>query len=325
MKATSKLILFVLTFLTLAACTFGQAPGPREQFQAATAAVKKAESALAQASSAEAKARALDDKEALPIAQQAMAIAGRALVRAQNAHRALFIKTMNTQAGQLGWSAGEQARLTAALNKLASDGDLNATFDQIRQTWQNTLARDSGGAWARQASAGDGPGFPGAGTQTRYQDCVVFALANAAGLPYGVVAARATKLISEAEWREPADRANPQKAIEQVGIMGGEVVMLAEAFGQAEVVPLSEFAKTLKEGRPVLVNVLPPGGQGGHAVVLTKTFQHSGETWFAMMDSNQGPVRRLYLSSRELSIILQENGVAFRPEPGTTPKLLKPK
>lgn len=75
----------------------------------------------------------------------------------------------------------------------------------------------------------------------------------------------------------------------------------------------------------MLVSVVPEGGQGAHEVVLTKTFQHGGESWFAMMDSNQGPVRRLYLSAKELSTMLQENGVAFRPEPGTTPKLLRAK
>lgn len=73
------------------------------------------------------------------------------------------------------------------------------------------------------------------------------------------------------------------------------------------------------------MNVVPEDGnvEGGHEVVLTKAFQHSGETWYEIMDSNQGPQRRLYLSAKELNTILQENGVTFRPEPGTTPKLLR--
>ena len=101
--------------------------------------------------------------------------------------------------------------------------------------------------------------------------------------------------------------------------------MLAESFGQAEVVSSSAFAKTLNQGRPVMVNVVPQSGnvKGGHQVVLTKTFQHGGETWYEMVDSNQGPQQRLYLSAKELNTILQENGVAFRPEPGTVPKLLR--
>lgn len=103
--------------------------------------MKKAESALAQAKSAEAKAKALEDKEALPIAQQAVAIAETALSRAQRSRVALFIKTMNAQARQLGWSADEQARLNTALNKLAFDGDPDATVGQIRQAISVMTAR----------------------------------------------------------------------------------------------------------------------------------------------------------------------------------------
>lgn len=230
---------------------------------------------------------------------------------------ARIINAMNALAKRLGWSAAEQDRLATALNRLGSDGDQNVTDTQIRRAWQDVLARGQGGDIARKAAQGDGPGLSGAGKQS-FEDCTIFALANASGLPYSVVAARATKLIGEGEWRDAAARANPQKAIEQKGLIGGEVVMLAEAFGQAEVVPSSAFAKTLKEGRPVMVNVVPENGnvEGGHEVVLTKVFQHGGETWYEMMDSNQGPQRRLYLSSKELNTMLQENGVAFDPETG---------
>ncbi len=104
--------------------------------------------------------------------------------------------------------------------------------------------------------------------------------------------------------------------------------MLAESLGQVEVILSSDFAKTLKEGRPVMVNVMPKSGKGEHQVVLTKSFQHGGETWYEMVDSNQGPQRRLYLSTKELGTMLLGNGVAYRPEPGSpelgpTPKLLR--
>ena len=66
-----------------------------------------------------------------------------------------------------------------------------------------------------------------------------------------MVATRATELIRQGDWRTTAERANPQHVIEQKGLNGGEMIMLAEAFGQAEVVPSSAFTKTLKEGRPV--------------------------------------------------------------------------
>ncbi len=244
---------------------------------------------------------------------------------AATTEEARIIKGMNALAKRLGWSEDEQARLNNALNSLNSDGDPDATSDHIIDAWNDVLARGQGADFAREAANGEGPGlFTGAGTQS-FNDCAVFALANAAGLPYGVVAARATKLIDEGEWRSKADRANPQKAIEKKGLNGGEVIMLAESFGQAEVVPSSAFAKTLKEGRPVMVNVVPEDGnvKNGHEVVLTKTFQHNGETWYEMMDSNQGALERRYLSAKELGTILQENGVAFRPDTGTTPKLLR--
>ena len=42
-----------------------------------------------------------------------------------------------------------------------------------------------------------------------------------------------------------------------------------------------------------------------------------------MIDSNQGPLRRLYLSDEELNLMLKENGVAFRAEPETTVRFLR--
>ena len=244
---------------------------------------------------------------------------------AVRAEAARIIKGMNALATRLGWSVDERARLETALNRLGFDGDPNVTSAQIIHAWQDVLAREPDGDIARAASNGEGPGFPGAGDQTQYQDCVVFALANAAGLPYGVAATRATELIRQGDWRSAADRANPQQVIEQKGLTGGEMIMLAEVFGQAEVVSSSAFAKTLKEGRPVMVNVVPEDGNvdRGHEVVLTKAFQYGGAPWYEMMDSNQGAQRRLYVNAQELNTLLKENGVAFRPEPGTTPRLLR--
>ena len=244
---------------------------------------------------------------------------------AVQAEDARIIKSLNALAARLGWSADERARLDTALNRLGFDGDPSVTSAQIIHAWQDVLAREPGGDLARETSHGEGPGFPGAGIQTQYQDCTIFALANAAGLPYGVVATRATELIRQGDWRGAAERANPQDAIEQKGLNGGEVVMLVEAFGQAEVVPLTDFAKTLKSGRPVMVKVVPQDGDvsSGHEVVLTRAFHHGGAPWFEMMDSNQGAQRRLYVSAKELNTLLQQHGVAFRPEPGTTPTLLR--
>jgi len=240
------------------------------------------------------------------------------------ADRKRIVAGMNALAKRLGWSAEEQARLAAALDSLSSDGDPDVTGAQIATTWNDVLARGQDANFAREADGGDGPGFPGAGVQS-FEDCTIFALANAAGQPYGVVAALATDLISKGAWRGAAAHTNLQRAIERRGLSGGEVVMLAEALGQAEVVRSENFAATLRGGRRVLVALVPENGDvlRGHEVLLTKTFQHGGETWFVMMDSNQGPQQRLYLSARELDVMLKESGVAYRPEPGRTPQLLR--
>jgi len=101
--------------------------------------------------------------------------------------------------------------------------------------------------------------------------------------------------------------------------------MVAQAFGRAHVVEIADFAATLKAGSRVLVNVVPSNGDRrvGHEVVLTKTFRYGDQNWYELMDSYQGPLRRLYVSDRELSMIRRENGVAYRPEPGQTPALLR--
>jgi hypothetical protein len=237
----------------------------------------------------------------------------------------IAITNLEALASKLGWSSEKQARLNTELHRLGTDGDPDATGGQVRSTWQDILSRGEDADLVREASQGGGLGFPGAGAQTTHEDCTIFALANATGLPYGVVAARATGLISKEDWRSASEQANPQSSVENQGLSGGEVVMLAESLGQAEVVPHTEFVKTLTAGQPIMLNVVPSDGNvnGGHEVVLTKTFQHGGETWFVMMDSNQGPVKRLFLSSTELSTIQQEQGVVYHAESGTTPALLR--
>ncbi|CAG1064931.1 hypothetical protein BAC1_00503 [uncultured bacterium] len=237
-----------------------------------------------------------------------------------------LIESMSAIGKRHNWEPEEQARLDKALNELDFDGDPDATPAEIRETWRNMLREGRGELLKNEAAKGHGPGlqWAGAGEQTKYMDCTIFALANASGVPYGVVAARAAELIREADWRGPAAQKKPQEVMEKTGLNGGEVIILAESLGQAEVVKSADFQNVLKEGRPVLVNVAPQnGGSGGHQVVITKTFEHEGQTWYEMMDSNQGAPGRLYLSADELDTILQENGIAFRPEPGRKPALLR--
>jgi hypothetical protein len=233
-----------------------------------------------------------------------------------------IIKSINRAAKKSGWSLEEQKRLKIALDSLENVEDENLSRHEMRKRaekiWKTINDRIVTDDIKAKAKLAKGMGLPGAGQQS-FEDCAVFALANAAGLPYGIVAARAAKLISEAEWRSSAHRSNPQQAIKDEGLNGGEVLFLAEAFGQVEIIRSDDFSKAVKEGRPVMINIWP-----GHQVVLNKTFEHDGKIWFEMIDSNlQGPWQRRYLNLEEVKKIILEKGIAFKPEQNTEPKLLR--
>ena len=233
-----------------------------------------------------------------------------------------IIDALLALATKRGWSAEKLARAKTSLYALGYE-DMPPPVEDVQHAWADILQRRQDPALAAAATGGEGPAWASSGVQTKSEDCAVFALANATGRPYGYVAAVATKLLADGTWRSDADRAHPQQAIERLGLNGGEVVMLAESLGQAEVIPSISFAKTLRGGRPIMIDVIPSAGQGAHEVVLTRTFSHEGETWFEMTESYQKPTVRLYLRAAELDIILKEKGVAYRPEPGTTPRLLQ--
>ena len=227
-----------------------------------------------------------------------------------------------------GWSSKDPAHLIGQLEALGSDGTKGTTVGQGYEAWSNMRTRENDSELIREAARTGGVGFPGAGQQST-KDCTLFALANAAGLPYGVVAARAAEMISSAGWRSPAEQAAPEGVFKK-GLSGYEVIILAEAFGQAQVVSRTEFATTLDGGRPILLGVVltekaenDKYSQGYHEVVLTKSFRYKDETYFEMMDSNQPATARRYLTEKELGAIMFENGVAFRPDPLTTPKLFR--
>lgn len=234
-------------------------------------------------------------------------------------------KSMVDLARKFKWTEMEITRLDTALNKIAGDGDSTVTSSQVVSSWAAIHQRGEDPKLKIKANGGKGPGLPGAGKQSTY-DCAVFALANASGRPYSEVAGIAIELIKKGEWRSEEDKKDPHKVFKNGGLMGSEVLMLAEALGQVEVIKSSAFEKTLSSGRTIMTNVVPDNGNfnSGHEVVLTKTFKQNGETWFEMIDSNrEGPWQRLYLNSKELQTILQENGVVYRPEKGTVPKLLR--
>ena len=229
-------------------------------------------------------------------------------------------------AKQLGWSAERQDRLERALNSLHNTrvhgGDLEGA--SIRSVWRSIEARGQGGDFARETAQGEGQELYAAGTQTRYGDCAIFALASATGRPYGEVAAQAAFLISKGEWRTGAERAHPEELMEQHGLDGGEVILLAESFGESQVVPRVDFPRVLGQGRPVLVTVVSEDGNAPHQAVLTKAFTHNGEyPWYEMIDSHQETQDRRYLSAGELKTMLLQDGVAYRPEQGSTVPLLR--
>lgn len=222
---------------------------------------------------------------------------------------------------KLGWSGEKLARVKTELYGLGYQ-EIPSPAEEVQHAWADILGRRQDPVLAAAANGGKGPSWASSGVQTYASDCAIFSVANATGRPYGYVAAVATKLLADGTWRNDADRANPQGAIERLGLNGGEVIMLAESFGQAEVIESTAFVQTLNAGRPILLNVIPSAGQGAHEVVLTKTFSVEGETWFEMMESYQQPTTRLYLRATELDLIRKEKGVAYRPEPETTPRLL---
>src|SRR6185436_4133957 len=124
-------------------------------------------------------------------------------------------------------------------------------------------------------------------------------------------ATRAAELIRQGKWRSEEERADPAATIMKHGLWGGEVVMLAEVFGKAEIISFKDFEKVVGEGRPVMVNIIPASGKvsSGHEVVLAKTFKHNGETFYEMIDSNEKDAwQRRYISHKELYDIIKENG-----------------
>jgi hypothetical protein len=225
-----------------------------------------------------------------------------------------YLKSMTAMAKRLGWSEEEIARLGDDLSALGVDVPPTASDKQINGIWSGLAARSANPDLLKAASEGKGPGFLGSGGEQNGNDCAIHALATATGRSYEDIAARAKDLIRQADWRDASERKDPQEAIRS-GLNGGETLMLAESIGQAYVVPPAAYKECLEQGTPVLVNVVPQNQSWntGHQVVLTKTFQHAGETWFQMADSNS-PGRLVFIKEAELKTMLKENGVAILPD-----------
>lgn len=231
-----------------------------------------------------------------------------------------LIRDLQSLAADEHWPAEKRARFAAALLGMGlTDEDRHLELEHPYLSWHELATRPADVDLRKAADAAPGSALfsASAGQQFTHADCAVFALANASGRPYGVVAVAAADAVRRDPLRSDAEHKDPVNATSDTGLNGGEVIYLAEKFGQVSVVRPVDFARTLAGGDAVMVNV------GGHEVVLTKSFQHAGKTWFEVMDSGQSTTRRVYVSAAELNAKLSENGIVYHAEPGTTVPLLR--
>jgi hypothetical protein len=218
------------------------------------------------------------------------------------------------------WPAEKRARFVAALLGLElTDEDRHLEVEHTYLSWHDLAKRpvDADLRMAADAAPGSTVLSASTGQQFSHSDCAIFALANASGRPYGVVAAAAADAVRRDPLRGDAERHDPNKTMSDAGLNGGEAIYLAEKFGQVSVVRPRDFVETLAGGNAVMVNV------GHHEVVLTKSFQHGGKAWFEVMDSQQPTTQRVYVSAAELNAKVRENGIVYHAEPGMTVPLLR--
>lgn len=260
--------------------------------------------------------RCAAEDEALQAALSAHFEASHAWIDAYGSlHDAYLIEQILNYATTKKWSADDLKGLRESF--AAFHGFDKSMVDPkiVKKIWEDIEARTQDSTLRKQAAAVKGFNATGMGTQS-FEDCAVFALANATGVPYGAVASLATKFMSEGAWRLPQERKNPQAVIESKGLNGGEVLMLTEYLGRSQILQRGQFVSALSAAHPILVNVLPPIGvtSDGHQIVLTKAFKVGEITWFEAMDSNRRAVTKIYLTASELDTLIQETGIAYIPD-----------
>jgi hypothetical protein len=223
-------------------------------------------------------------------------------------------------AAKLHWAPEKRARLQKALTELGIDGLDELTPENVRRGWAAIASNSDDPELIRAADAGGKPAPVVA--QRGAGDCAIAAVATATGLPYDAVLGQAKDLIRQGEWRDPYTRLEPNAALRK-GLNGGEVVMLAESLGRAEVVPSENFVKVLKSGQPILVNTAKlvterngfpaPPSLTGHELVLQRTFEHGGKTWIEVANPARSG-QRFFVTPQDLQLVIQETGVAYSPE-----------
>lgn len=248
-------------------------------------------------------------------------------VRERDDEQAVITSVLAT-AGE--WERQERNRVREALDLIVLDRDNRSTTAAIGAAWGRLYATEGSADLVARAANGDGPGLLASGRQLG-QDCAVYAIATASGRSYDEVSAVASALIRRGTYRTRSERDDPRAVLQNEGLNAGELILLAEALGEVEIVPADRFAAALRQGRPVTVGVWAPAyqlingtvaeGVGRHQIVLSRTFQTGRETWFEVIDSNHDAP--LYVRLSDLAAIQAENGLAYRAEPRREPHLLQ--
>ncbi|MBI5244157.1 MAG: hypothetical protein HY922_10865 [Elusimicrobia bacterium] len=168
-------------------------------------------------------------------------------------------------------------------------------YDEVRERSQ-----DEYGALHRAAFQ-EGIFVPVAGQKEAQveNDCVVWAIAHGAGVPYDDVRGIAEEAIRYAEGEKRGERLirytgtqtrcmnqRPQLRLRFKGMRADQTVMTAVQYGAIQSVVLSDFAKALAQtGRPIVTRI---DVGGGHAIVVNGVFEYKKNIYIATVDSNLG-------------------------------------
>lgn len=220
------------------------------------------------------------------------------------------------------WTRVDEARVR---NFLSSSPMPGWAYDHalVSKTWAAVLEENPDGTTIRNATTFASPAVR-SGTMVERQDfgqqatnsCALHAIANALQIPLTDVWSRTAEIFEAAYGGTTNERKDINVALSK-GLYSEEFAVIAESLGRIEVVGPKRFSALIAAGKPVLVHLAVPDTSGnmGHEVVLDRTFQMNGETWYEMVDSNQtGQWDRRFLSASELNVLLKEKGLVVHPE-----------
>lgn len=230
----------------------------------------------------------------------------------------------------LDWDRRERGRVIEAMDLIVLDQPNSSPRSVISEAWGRMYGTAGRTDLAAAAAAGDGPNLAASGRQSG-EDCAVHAIATASGRSYDEVAAVASAIIRRGTYRPAFQREDPRGVLHLEGLNAAELILLAEALGEVEIVPADRFSATLRRGRPVTVGVwvatydmvggVVSNGVERHQILLSRTFELDRKTWFEVIDSNHDAP--FYLSLEDLNVIQMENGLAYRQETRREPHLLQ--